>query len=112
MQAMMEVTVWEGAQLNHLYFMNGDRAVAYSKWGTEAPHYFSQPMTIDKRRRKFIEVKNHPFIEPVAEVNDKIIKVTGSNGTVYEVDTEKRTCTCPASKFRKGECKHVKEACK
>ena len=102
-QAMMEVTVWEGAQVNHMYLMDGDKALAYSKWGKEAPQYFSQPMRMDMRRRKFVEVKNHPF---VVEQKSTIVKVAGSKGATYEVDTETRTCTCSGFKFRRT-CRHV-----
>lgn len=112
LQALMEVTKWEGAQLNHMYWMDGDKAYGYSKWGKEAPQYFNTPMTLDKRRRKFVAVTDHKFITPVKEANPNIVEVTGSNGTVYHVDKVNRTCDCPASKFRKGECKHIKEVCK
>lgn len=107
-QAMMEVTKWEGAQLNHMYLMDSDKAIAYSKWGIDAPFYFSQPMRIDTRRRKFVEVKDHPF---TIEKKASVVTVSGSKGATYEVDVDAKTCSCPSYKFRRV-CKHVQEFCK
>ena len=108
-QAMMEVTKWDQEfQPNHMYLLEGDKAVAYSKWGTEAPFYFSQPMRIDTSRRKFVEAKVHPF---TIEKKASVVTVSGSKGATYEVDTELKTCSCSGYKFRKT-CKHVQEICK
>lgn len=113
MKAMMEITKWpDGKDYSHMYWLDDDKVLAYSKWGTGAPEYFKAPWRIDKRRRKFVEVKVHPFKEVAEETPDYIVEVKGSNGAVYKVDTKNRTCTCPAAKFRGGECKHIKGACK
>jgi hypothetical protein len=107
MIAVKETTVWdvEYKQPNHVYLLDGDKAVAYIKWGAGEPFYFKKPLRIDKRGRKFVEISPNPF---KAEVTTTIIKVQGSKGAVYEIDPEANTCTCPGFTFR-GACKHVKE---
>jgi hypothetical protein len=106
MIAVKETTVWdvEYKQPNHVYLLDGDKAVAYIKWGAGEPFYFKKPLRLDKRGRKFVEIKPNPF---TAEVTSTTIKVQGSKGAVYEIDPEANTCTCPGFTFR-GACKHVK----
>jgi hypothetical protein len=52
--------------------------------------------------------KVNPF-----KVKEKVtvIKVFGSKGQVYSIDTEDKTCTCPGYTFR-GACKHLTELVK
>ena len=59
LKIMQEVTQWDVPyrQPNHVYLMSGDSILAYSRWGKSKPEYFNQPQRIDRRRRKFIEVK-------------------------------------------------------
>ena len=59
-----EITEWKGVthrQPNHVYLMSGDKVYAYSQWGKGKPMYFSNPNRIDRRGRKFIEVKKNPW---------------------------------------------------
>ena len=56
-----------------------------------------------KSRRKFVKIG-----ERAEELASHIVKVEGSNGAVYLIDTDKKTCTCPGFTFR-GNCKHIKE---
>ena len=111
MQALREITVWDGPdQPNHTYLMDGDKAVAYLKNHTGDPFYFKTPIRIDKRGRKFEKTEGFEFIfgdkaEPTT------IEVKGSKGNTYYVDPETKTCTCPGFQFR-GNCKHVEEHCK
>ena len=122
LKALKEITVWEGdIQPNHIYLMQGDKALGYIKWGVGKPEYFKNPMQIDKRGRKFETLKTNPFtdyVESESEIDEdapisgkNIVKVAGSKGAVYEVDVDARTCTCPAAKWQRGECKHVKQVC-
>ena len=67
---------------------------------------FKNPIKqFSKARRKFVKIGERP-----EEVESHVIKVEGSKGNIYYVDTEKGTCTCPGFTFR-GTCKHVKEYC-
>ena len=110
MEAVRETTIWEGAtQPNHIYLLDGTKAVAYIKFGKGDPFYFKNPIAIDKRGRKFEKLKTNPFKEL-----DKVkgpaatIEVQGSKGQTYFVNIEERTCSCPGFTYR-GTCKHVTE---
>lgn len=106
MEAIREVTVWEGVerQPNHTYLMDGVKAVAYIKWDESEPYYFKTPMRIDKRGRKFVPADIKLFGN--RKLSSSVVKVTGSKGKVYSVDTDTKTCTCPGFTFR-GNCKHL-----
>ena len=109
MVVVKEVTVWkmEGKQPNHVYLLDGDRVVAYQKWGEGDPIYNKHRFRLDKRYRKFVEVKSHPF--KMEEAKSNLIKITGSKGNTYFVDPDKQTCTCTGFQFRKS-CKHIEQA--
>jgi len=104
MQAVKEITKWEGAtQPNHTYLLDGTKMVAYIKFSEGEPYYFKQPIQIDKRGRKFEELKTNPFKQ---EPKSSLIVNIGSKGDRYFVDPEANTCTCPGFTFR-GACKHI-----
>jgi len=105
MEAVVETTVWSDSNnANHTYLLDGSKMVAYIKVGSTTPVYFKNPITIDKRGRKFVSVKPNPF----KKIKEKstIIKVSGSKGAVYSIDTEDKTCTCAGFQFR-STCKHL-----
>lgn len=107
MEAVREVTVWNDSNdANHTYLFDGTKMVAYIKVGDTVPFYFKNSITIDKRGRKFTAVKPNPFKQ--IKEKDTIIKVSGSKGDIYSIDTEEKTCTCPGFSFR-GACKHLTE---
>jgi hypothetical protein len=104
MEAVVETTQWSGdVQPNHKYLLDGAKVLAYIKQGSTTPFYFKNPITIDKRGRKFVPLKSNPF-----KVKEKatVIKVSGSKGQVYSIDIEEKSCTCPGYTFR-GTCKHL-----
>jgi len=88
MVVVKEITVWnmEGKQPNHVYLLDGDRVVAYQKWGEGEPIYSKHRARIDKRYRKFVEVKDHPF--KIEETKNNLIKITASKGNTYFVDPD------------------------
>jgi len=106
MEALREVTVWEGVakQPNHIYLMDGSKAVAYIPWGEGKPFYFKSGLALDKRGRKFVAADKKLFKEHKDESTR--VAVTGSKGQVYYVDPEAKTCTCPGFTYR-GACKHL-----
>jgi len=117
MLAVKEVTKWDSEiQANHTYLLDGDKMVAYIKFHKGEPFYFKNPIRIDKRGRKFEELKTSPFKDwakllkahiTVTETPSYIKKVAGSKpGVTYEVNTDENTCTCPGFQFR-GKCKHT-----
>ena len=104
MLAVKEVTKWDSdIQANHTYLLDGDKMVAYIKFGKGDPFYFKSPIRIDKRGRKFEELKKNPFD---VEVKSELKTVLGSKGETYFIDEEAKTCTCPGFTFR-GKCKHI-----
>ena len=70
------------------------------------------PYRFHTRGRKFREVKNvwnFGVDEEVSATRGKEHKVLGSRGNVYTVTDEGGawSCTCPASKWQKDDCKHI-----
>jgi hypothetical protein len=62
--------------------------------------------------RKFKEVANtwgYKLSEEPEEAVGTQYKVPGSKGAIYTVtnDSGAWSCTCPASKWQKGDCKHI-----
>jgi len=104
MIVMQEVTDWNPAY-NHTYLFDGSKAVAYIKHGTETPIYLKTPLTIDRARRKFLELKRSPF---KAAAESSLVRVVGSRGDVYFLDPEAKTCTCEGFKYR-GQCRHLEK---
>jgi hypothetical protein len=118
MKIMQEVTEWKDVsyrQPNHVYLMSGDKAYAYSKWGEGPAEYFRNPTRLDRRGRKFIEVKKNIWkfdLEIHAQDEEKpqgqTWTVMGSRGDEYTVSLSagRWSCTCPGATFR-GTCKHI-----
>jgi hypothetical protein len=108
MEAVKEITVWEGSlQANHTYLLDGDKMLAYIRKGTEDEFWFKNPIRIDKRGRKFEPVKTNPFTCLGGSIRNTK-EVVGSKGQKYIINLDDNTCTCPGFTFR-GDCKHVKE---
>ena len=119
LKIMQEVTQWKVPyrQPNHVYLMSGDRVVAMSRWGEQPPEYLPSQNRIDRRGRKFIEVKKNPWGFdlkglPLEEEKPQgqIWEVRGSKGDIYTVNLldGRWSCTCPGSTFR-GTCRHISE---
>jgi hypothetical protein len=107
MEAVKEITKWaDGSNINHAYLLDGTKMVAYIPFGKGKPFYFKNPITIDKRGRKFEVLKKNPFKE--VKKDPDLIEVKGSKGNSYFIDPENKTCTCPGYTFR-GSCKHITE---
>lgn len=114
MKILQEITDWDTP--NHIYFANDskDKIYAYIKASGGAVERFRVPMKFKTSGRKFQEVSNtfgYSVEEKpeVPEVTGKQYQVPGSKGAIYTVtdDQGSWTCTCPASRWQKGECKHI-----
>jgi len=86
----------------------------YVQSGTGVVQTMRTPYRFHTRGRKFKEIKNtwrFGVEEEVPVTRGTEYKVLGSRGNVYTVTDEGGawSCTCPASKWQKGDCKHVKQ---
>lgn len=120
MKYFQEVTDWGDNIPNHIYYMKDDksRTVGYIRAGTKKLFKFKNPIAIDVRGRKFVELKNLKsesdsvyFGKAVEEKSVGAIEVKGSNGKVYLLTkgiNGKYNCTCPGFSFR-HKCKHSDE---
>lgn len=112
MRVLKEVTEWDTP--NHTYFTNEskDKIYAYIKASGTTVQEFKTPIKFSVSHRKFKEIPNtFGYSEPSAVVKlGKEYKVPGSANNVYTVREHlgEWTCTCPASKWQKSECKHIK----
>jgi hypothetical protein len=114
-----EVTDWKVSyrQPNHVYLMSGDRVIAMSRWGKGQPEYFRSQSRINRRGRKFIEIKKNRwnFDMKARVINDEKPQgetwtVKGSRGDEYTVSllNGRWACTCLGATFR-GTCKHIEQ---
>jgi len=108
-----EITEWNEDTPNHTYLMDEGRSkmFAYVQVGSRTPKVFSKPIAISVRGRKFKEVVNrwgYIHKEELVQTGETH-RVPGSKGAVYTVTNDQGswTCTCPASKWQKNECKHI-----
>ena len=122
MKIYQEITEWDEKEYsvpNHVYLMDGDKVYAYSKQGKETPHYFKTFLRINRRGRKFIEIKKNKWkfdltIRTESELSEnpkgQTWSVASSKGGEYTVslDAGRWSCTCPGHGFR-GRCRHVDE---
>lgn len=117
MKAFKEITEWdtEFDMPNHVYFLNDskEKMYGYVQAGTGIVQTMSKPYKFKASGRKFKEVENRwNFVikedEPV-ETAGRQHQVPGSKGAIYTVtdDGGVWSCTCPASKWQPGECKHI-----
>ncbi len=103
MKALREKTVYKDFTApDHVYYVEGNKLYAY-KVKDKPIHVCSVPLQFSKSGRKFEELVNNFMLE---DPGANIIKVTGSSGNTYEVDTDEKTCSCLGFQFR-GKCKHL-----
>lgn len=118
-EAFQETTVWtDGSKnINHTYYLEGDRMLAYIRYGTTEPYWFKSPISISRSGRRFQRVDasifendiNGLLINVLPKADPDVREVAGSKpGVTYIVNTREATCTCPGYTYR-GSCKHVKE---
>ena len=107
-QALREVTEWavDYKQPNHTYLLDGDRILAYMKYGKGEPIYMKGKISLVRTRRKFVPADISVFKVP--EPAAHLIPFKSSSGTTYYVDPHEKTCTCPGYKFHR-KCRHLAE---
>jgi hypothetical protein len=117
MKAFQEITEWdcEIAVPNHVYFLSDskDKMYGYVQAGTGKILEVATPYRFKASGRKFKEVNNTWGFFPREELVlvGETHKVHGSNGAIYTVTNDRGSwsCTCPASKWQAGECKHIRQ---
>jgi len=116
MKAFKEITQWDSefAVPNHVYFLNDgrDKMYGYVRESDGVVQTMRTPYRFHTRGRKFKEVPNtwNFGVEETPEpVRGREYRVLGSGKSVYTVTDEGGvwSCTCPAAKWQKGECKHI-----
>ena len=115
MKCFQEITEWEVdfSMKNHVYFLNDskDKMYGYVKASTGEIQEMATPYRFKVSGRKFTEVPNTWGFFPREElvVVGETFRVPGSKGAVYTVTNDRGawTCTCPAAKWQKAECKHI-----
>ena len=116
MKAFQEITEWstEFAVPNHVYFLSDskDKMYGYVRASTGEIQEMGQPYRFKASGRKFREVNNRWGFFPREELVlvGETFRVPGSKGAVYTVTNDRGSwsCTCPASKYQSGDCKHIK----
>lgn len=124
MKFFQEVTVWADSpsSINHIYYMDDNKtaAVGYLKFGKGRLIKFKNPLKIDIRGRKFVELKDKKgepdskyFVKSEEFKPKDAIIVKGSNGKEYQITKvgNQYSCTCPGFMFR-HKCKHIEEMSK
>jgi hypothetical protein len=117
MKAFQEITEWDTdfVMPNHVYFLSDskDKMYGYVKSSTGEILEVATPYKFKASGRKFKEVANTWGFFPKEELVlvGETYRVGGSKGAIYTVTNDRGswTCTCPASKWQKGECKHIKQ---
>jgi hypothetical protein len=112
MRVLKEITDWDTP--NHTYFVNDskEKVYAYIKSSGIKVEVFNKPIKFSVSHRKFKEIPNtFGYTAPeeaVVELGTEY-RVAGSAKNVYTVREHlgEWTCTCPASKWQKGPCKHI-----
>lgn len=117
MKAYQETTEWatDFTMPNHVYFLSDskDKMYGYVKSSTGEIQVMSTPYKFKASGRKFKEVENRwnfSVDDQPEPAKGQEYRVTGSGKNIYTVtdDAGSWSCTCPASKWQKGNCKHIK----
>ena len=118
MKVFQETTDWGLASaINHIYFLSDSKDKMYAYVNREGRiDEVKTPYRFHVKGRKFKEIPNRWGFVPKGESDTEVETVTGethrvpgSKGAVYTVtnDGGSWSCTCPASKWQRGDCKHI-----
>jgi hypothetical protein len=116
MKAFQEITKWDTdfTMPNHVYFLSDskDKMYGYVQAGTGIVQTMRTPYRFKASGRKFREVENtwnFSVDDQPEPATGREYRVSGSGRNVYTVtdDAGLWSCTCPASKWQKAECKHI-----
>lgn len=125
---LKETTEWQDLAVppNHIYIMRGSNAIGYLRWCKGNPIFFDAPLSIDKRYRKFVEIKDSKILSQIPkeflkeEPKEKQETKPSANVRVFKVKSKQKnkeylveyntvgkyiSCNCVGFGFRR-KCKH------
>jgi len=112
LEILKETTIWsDSSNANHIYLLDGNKIVAYAKFGGNDIQALKTQIKIDKRYRTFVKTK-HSGLEKIiksssTKSNTKVFKVISKTKEYFvELSDYNYTCTCTGFNFR-GKCKHI-----
>jgi hypothetical protein len=115
MKFYQETTDWKDNIPNGIYLLNDSKTkmFAYVRPGATTAFKFKNPISIDGRGRRFVEVKNTFGFKIQEESIYPKWEVQGSKGDKYTVEKTENgyTCSCAGFKFR-AKCKHIDSVAK
>ena len=113
MKVFQETTDWgKAGTINHVYFLSDSKDRMYAYINKEGQiDEVKTPYRFYTKGRTFKEIANRWGFSPREKLESvgETHWVAGSRGAVYTVtnDGGSWSCTCPASKWQKGDCKHI-----
>jgi len=115
LEILKETTVWntDSAVPNHTYLLDGDKLVAYAKFGSDEIVISKTQIKISKRYRTFVR-DSHVGLKKLIvtkppEAGVRTFKINSKEKEYFVTLKEKSntfSCTCTGFQFR-GKCKHV-----
>jgi hypothetical protein len=115
LEILKETTVWntDSPVPNHTYLLDGDKLVAYAKFGSDEIVISKTQIKISKRYRTFVRDYhvglNTLIPKRIAEAGVRTFKINSKEKEYFVTLKEKSntfSCTCTGFQFR-GKCKHI-----
>lgn len=113
LEILKETTSWntDTPVKNHTYLLDGNKLIAYAKFGSDQIIVSKTPFNIDKRYRTFVR-ENHFGLSKLIknqkkDSNTRVFKIqSGEKEYFVTKNIEKYSCTCTGFNFR-AKCKHI-----
>ena len=112
LEILKETTIWsDSSNANHTYLLDGNKIIAYAKFGGNDIQELRTQIKIDKRYRTFVKTKHSGLQKYIKNTpkksNTKVFKVISKTKEYFvELSDYNYTCTCTGFNFR-GKCKHI-----
>jgi hypothetical protein len=115
LEILKETTVWntDSPVPNHTYLLDGDKLIAYAKFGSNEIVISKTQIKISKRYRTFVRDShvglNTLIPKRIKEAGVRTFKINSKENEYFVTLKEKSntfSCTCTGFQFR-GNCKHI-----
>ena len=112
LEILTETTSWsDGSNANHTYLLDGNKIIAYAKFGGDDIQVLKTQIRIDKRYRTFIKTKHSSLEISIKNTkpksNTRVFKVkSNTKEYIVELSDYNYSCTCTGFNFR-AKCKHI-----